>query len=392
MITKTLENIIVLNLVVTLWSARRKLKLEDLKVAGNQLPPEDLASLGSKKICDPEKLKVFNTLKSRATRYLDTIGVRFLGGWAIPAARAQEVADTIEVIKDDFYTERAAFLDEYDLVVTDWINKHPEWTEIIAKAVIPVSEVERKMSFGWQAYMVTGAPAEGDNSALVKGLEEQVSSLGGTLFQEISSLAREVWEESYQGKEKVTRRALRPLRTMADKLRGLSFLDPRALPIVESIEKVVASMPERVKKGDCIQGTDLMALNGLLLILCDPEKIVEHGQKIIDGADPNEALFSWATSEPTIETTSAEFDEDASESDVDPAEQAAPTEEALVPLSMETSSEPETDGGLVSEEAPEAEEAPAEDIPGEIATEEISSKPLTEEVPLGQEKPLEAWF
>jgi hypothetical protein len=83
-------------------------------------------------------------------------------------------------------------------------------------------------------------------------------------------------------------------------------------------------MPERVKKGDCIQGTDLMALNGLLLILCDPEKMVEHGQKIIDGADPNEAFFSWATSESTIETTSAEFDEDASESDVDPAEQAAP--------------------------------------------------------------------
>jgi hypothetical protein len=237
MITKTLENIIVLNLVVTLWSARRKLKLEDLKVAGNQLPPEDLASLGSKKICDPEKLKVFNTLKSRATRYLDTIGVRFLGGWAIPAARAQEVADTIEVIKDDFYTERATFLDEYDLVVTDWINKHPEWAEIIAKAVIPVSEVERKMSFGWQAYMVTGAPAEGDNSALVKGLEEQVSSLGGTLFQEISSLAREVWEESYQGKEKVTRRALRPLRTMADKLRGLSFLDPRPCPSLKASKR-----------------------------------------------------------------------------------------------------------------------------------------------------------
>ena len=48
---QVLDNILALNLNITLWSARKKLTAEDF--GGVELPPDDLASLGSKKICDP---------------------------------------------------------------------------------------------------------------------------------------------------------------------------------------------------------------------------------------------------------------------------------------------------------------------------------------------------
>ena len=70
---RILDNLLALNLNVSLWSARRKMSQEDLGSA--ELPPEDLASLGSKRIADPENLKVFGTLKARAFNYLDRHGV-----------------------------------------------------------------------------------------------------------------------------------------------------------------------------------------------------------------------------------------------------------------------------------------------------------------------------
>ena len=66
---RILDNLLALNLNVSLWSARRKMSQDDL--GGAELPPEDLASLGSKRIADPENLKVFGTLKARAFNYLD---------------------------------------------------------------------------------------------------------------------------------------------------------------------------------------------------------------------------------------------------------------------------------------------------------------------------------
>mgnify|MGYP003197477031 CR=1 FL=1 len=51
---KVLDNLLALNLNVNLWSARKKMALEDF--GGAELPPEDLASLGSKRIADPNSL------------------------------------------------------------------------------------------------------------------------------------------------------------------------------------------------------------------------------------------------------------------------------------------------------------------------------------------------
>ena len=99
-----LDNLLALNLNVSLWSARRKMSQEDL--GGAELPPEDLASLGSKRIADPENLKVFGTLKARAFNYLDRHGVRFMSGWAIPEEKAGEIVQELCNIRNDFQKEK----------------------------------------------------------------------------------------------------------------------------------------------------------------------------------------------------------------------------------------------------------------------------------------------
>jgi len=67
--TFILDRLLVVKLDATIWGGRKKLHKEDLILAdGSILPPEDLASLGSKKIADPTELAVFNRLKKEAER------------------------------------------------------------------------------------------------------------------------------------------------------------------------------------------------------------------------------------------------------------------------------------------------------------------------------------
>ena len=104
---RILDNLLALNLNVSLWSARRKMSQEDL--GGAELPPEDLASLGSKRIADPENLKIFGTLKARAFNYLDRQGIRFMSGWAIPEEKAGEIVQELISIRNDFQKEKEVF-------------------------------------------------------------------------------------------------------------------------------------------------------------------------------------------------------------------------------------------------------------------------------------------
>lgn len=105
---KVLDNLLALNLNVNLWSARKKMVLEDF--GGAELPPEDLASLGSKRIADPNSLKIFATLKARALNYLDRHGIRFMSGWAIPEDKAGDIIRELIGIRDEFLKEKEAFL------------------------------------------------------------------------------------------------------------------------------------------------------------------------------------------------------------------------------------------------------------------------------------------
>ena len=120
---QVLDDILVINLDITMWSARKKLTTEDF--GGVELPPEDLASLGSKKICDPARLNVFLKLRARAVTLLDKAGVRFLSGWAIPEGKSQDIIQSLCAIRDEFFQEKQRFLAVYDAAIADWIARHP---------------------------------------------------------------------------------------------------------------------------------------------------------------------------------------------------------------------------------------------------------------------------
>lgn len=297
----TLAKVICFDLsAISLWSGRRKLRRTDLKLQDEaEVPPDAIASLGSKKIIDPEQIADFEAMKKEAHRECAKIGIRFLSGYAVPESRAEDLAVTLEDIAKRFADKKADFLADYETTIADWIAQHPDWSSMLNEAALTRADVEAKLYFGWRAFRVVAADEETDSAALNQGLQSELTGLAGQLYREVAQAAAQVQEKSLLGRERVSQKILSPIRTIRGKLHGLSFLDQRVTPLIDTIDHVMSQLP----KAGWIDGLGLSALHGLIFILSSEERMASHGQAIIDGKDVVEA-FDEST--PGIETQEAD--------------------------------------------------------------------------------------
>ena len=297
-----LDHLLVVNLDIHIWTARKKLVPLDL--GGAELPPEDLASIGSKRVCNPEDLRSFTTLKARAVSVLERSGIRFLSGWAVPDTRIDDIMRELAVIRDEFNAAKESFLQRYEQSVRDWIARHPQWGNIIAGSTVSEEYVRSRLDFRWQVFQVAQPEAVDRN---MDNLKEDIDRLGGTLFDEIAKAAGEAWHRCYAGKTEITRKALSPLKAMYDKLMGLTFVEPRVAPVAELLDTAFRSIPKR----GAITGSTLVMLQGLVSLLQSPQALMEHGQMILDGRkNSHKILESLLLAECAVQVESERRKED----------------------------------------------------------------------------------
>jgi len=264
--TFILDRLLVVKLDATIWGGRKKLHKEDLILGdGSVLPPEDLASLGSKKIADPNELAVFNRLKKEAERVCLKVGTRFLGGFAVPEDFIGPILTELERIAMGFSLARDKFLSGYDDAVKGWVAKHPEFAEAITRAVDPVETVAANLRFDYVVFRVSQPqpPEDGVSQELTANLDRKVESLSDTLFREVAQDAADLVENSLLGRQSVTRKALSPLKKVRDKLDGLAFLDHRVNRVVQTLDEILS----RVPKTGPLDGAYLQEVFALALLL-----------------------------------------------------------------------------------------------------------------------------
>lgn len=259
-----LNKLICVSLTVHIWSGQKKLQPEDLNLNAGDIPPEELASLGVKKICDPDELKTFQSLRRRAERVCEAAGVRFLGGYAIPQAKSEAVVAELRAIAADFAKEKQQFLARYSASIEVWLKTLPEqWRPMVVEAIEPIESIANRLSCAHQTFQVQG----------VKGLDDEldtsVRSLGERLINEISRAAIQTWDASFKGRTKVSQKALRPIRATLEKAKGLSFLEGSLCTIIAGIEEELNSLP----KSGYLQGRDFRQLVGVLHTLADLEGV-----------------------------------------------------------------------------------------------------------------------
>jgi len=253
-----------------IWSGRKKLRAEDLQM-GTALPPDALISLGSKKICNPDELRVFHRNKKRVERELLAVGTRFLGGYIVPNAVAAAVQAKADVITAETRAAAEAFLADYDRHIDAWCAAYPAWETAIRHAVDPVESVRGQFRFRVQALQIETAPVIGEDT-----LAEDLAEVGETIFSEVEQMARGL-ERSFLGKDGLSRRALGTFRRVYDKLNALSFIDYRIDPVVRSLRGWLERLPDAgpIQGGLFLEGWALMRL------VSDAAAMARHGEGVL---------------------------------------------------------------------------------------------------------------
>lgn len=260
-IKKILGDLRLIQLDVKIWSGGEKLLPSDLGLNPGDVPPEALAKLGRKVVFDPKKLKIFHACKKEVERTILAVGTRFLKGFAVPAAKFDELLGRILPPIEKFRSTQQALIPVFNDICAAWVSENPEWAVMLSNAKPSVACIE-KMQFGLQAFSIEPVSVAGVPEA-EEGLEKEIHGLAGQLRQEIEIQARAVWKQSFMGKREVTQKALRPIREMVEKIDGLKFLEPSLFDLVDGIKAVLGSLP---KKG-ILKGQHLAQVCGILSLL-----------------------------------------------------------------------------------------------------------------------------
>ena len=141
--------------------------------------------------------------------------------------------------------------------------------------------VEQRLSLGWQLFKVSPTSAN-DNT-----LDEAVSFIGDTLFEEISRDAADIWEKVFKEKTEVSHKALSPIVTLLEKLKGMTFVSSHAAPVVELIQAVLSGIPD---KGKYIAGVHLFNLQGLVCMLKDKSVLLDHAESLLKARSMDKSI------------------------------------------------------------------------------------------------------
>tara|TARA_R110002167_G_scaffold234159_1_gene439357 strand:- start:17928 stop:18956 length:1029 start_codon:yes stop_codon:yes gene_type:complete len=265
---EALDQTVWLNINYRTWQGKKQLSRAEIIKYSNpdELPPEDLITPGSKAIADPEGLKKITSLGKKINRECEKVCVRAFGAYATSNEASETLLAKLEGYKKEHQDLVSAYLDSYEQSNEEWMAAHPQWEAWLRHSMLSRQEIEYRFKFEVQAYKISSG---GEGTLLNDGLQKEQSGLLGTLFREIEKMADDAWSFSYENKEKVSQKALRPILTIKNKLETLSYIDGKVSVLVRRVKAVLDAMP----KSGFIEGADLSAACGLLNLLSSSNRM-----------------------------------------------------------------------------------------------------------------------
>ncbi|WP_270819980.1 DUF3150 domain-containing protein [Aeromonas sp. Y311-2] len=244
---------------VTTWSATRNNKPLDLGLE-NEALAADVVRLGSKSVFDKKKIDFQNRARQEGIALLSKVGFQCLGAWAVPRHFVDEVVEGLELMKSGFYANLDQLLLNYDAECDAWIKQAaatvslPDFADRIRASLYDVDYVRKQVSFSFRV-----------NDDVIN------NPLGDAAIDTISEMARNSlrdFQYSMSKGHKFTRKSLRYMTSIKDKLLQMVVLDSFIQPAIDSIEAFEAAIPKR--RGEQLDVNQLSKMMGLLTLLSDP--------------------------------------------------------------------------------------------------------------------------
>ncbi len=270
------------------WSGSKNLKPEDFQ--GIELPPEELVSLGSKRLHNREAFKPIQAVRTKAVAYLEGVALSLYSGkiWIAPEARKDEIEAALADLSREFSTERDRFLADFHREQDAWLEKNSRWASILRPYLETPASIEKKFGFTWRCFRMSSAENDQEFAEVL------TTDLTGTILREISILAGETYN-SLRDRERATFKNLNRLDRLAEKLRGLSFVNPG----VSVIEQELQTFLDQRDRGGALTGTALFKLTRLLVQLKSPDVLKD----ILDAAEQGrDYTFTYEQPQPKTDT------------------------------------------------------------------------------------------
>lgn len=275
---KLSEKIFVVDAEINIWSGQRKLDAADIRLGqGGELPPEKVANLGNKKIADPESLRPFHRVKTSLRRYLNDIGMPFLGGWACPLDKFDEVKSRMENYQTEFEQEKLRFLADYNHKVEEWLLANPDYEDEIRRGVMHRDDVEKRIRFGYHTFKLIPAV---DEDAEGQRLERRVAGLGDELLYEVADAAAR-FADQLIGREQIAVTTSITLKGLRDKIEGLAFLNGNLQPIADLLTDTLSGY-QLHRDGRNIVAPFIYQVQAVALTLADVDRIERFARGEID--------------------------------------------------------------------------------------------------------------
>ncbi len=212
-----------LKLKISLCNEKAKLTHLDLgHIPKQDLPPKELASLGSKRILKQDILKNLKNTRKTTKENINNLAIPFDGGWLIPEDKLEEVIETLITSRDIFEEEKQYFLNEYNRNTNDFLNEFSQWQQLLINDIPSVADVEKKFLFEWKLQFIL--PKVGYSLTLQNSFSSsQAQSIQTQMITELSVLTQAIENILYVKNNAITWTDMLELRNFAEKLYYISF-------------------------------------------------------------------------------------------------------------------------------------------------------------------------
>ncbi|MDY6929403.1 MAG: DUF3150 domain-containing protein [Pseudomonadota bacterium] len=363
---KHLENLCVIHVDFDIWSGQTRLSPDDFKLGeGGKIPSEKVAQLGSKKICDPAKLKGFHRLKTETRRLLLRHGMPFMNGFAVPASKTDTICDELNKISAEYESLKQDFVSGYNNAVEEWILENPEYESTIRAGALPKSAVEKRIGFEYQIFMIQPIS---DDDPTAESLNRKIESLGGDLLDEVTEEAQNFFSKNLSGREECSIATRNTLKKIRDKVDGLSFLDSSFIPLVNLLDETLRGY-EQHAHGRFIRAPFFYQVVAATLIMGDRKRLQEYAEGAVtlagmaETVTPGHSRNDSNSSDDTTAQTQPEGDSNEADGDV-PYEPLSSDErqEMVVNTELETAQPEES----LSDDNPTISETSQEDLEADM--------------------------
>jgi len=176
-------------------------------------------------------LRRFGALRSSLQNKMLRLGTRFLGGYAVPNARIDEVRDIIDLHRQGWEDAKVELLANYDQLTGEWIAANPE--VFAYRALFPSSQsIARRIGFDSVLIQIDAGGVQDGLSAALGKLPEQI-------IEEVAADVRASWS-----KGALSAKTTPILDRAARKLEGLEFLGGDLGAIAHALRGMVDTLPK----------------------------------------------------------------------------------------------------------------------------------------------------